>query len=253
MRCYLLEDGQSAIISRGHVLREDEPVEGKVAVVTGAAGGIGSAVSAAFAGAGAVVVGLDREQADLTQPDEVDAFFAGLERVDVLFNGAGISGRSLGDGPVDECTVEAWDAVLANNLTSVFLCSKHAIPLLRAAGGGAIVNLSSVLGLVAGDDDFATHAYQVSKAGILALTRAMAFHYGRDGIRVNAIAPGLIATPMSRRAQSDPGILARLPELHPLTGDFGRPEDVAGAALYLATAPFVTGTVLTVDGGWSAG
>ena len=225
-------------------------MEGKLAVVTGSAGGIGGAVATTFADAGADVVGLDREQADLTQPDEVTAFFAGLPRLDILFNGAGISGRSLGDGPVDECTVEGWNAVLATNLTSVFLCSKHAIPLLRVAGGGAIVNLSSVLGMMAGDDDFATHAYQVSKGGIITLTRAMAYHYGRDGIRVNAIAPGLIATPMSRRAQSDPGIVARLPELHPLTGDFGRPEDVAGAALYLATAPFVTGTVLTVDGGW---
>jgi NAD(P)-dependent dehydrogenase (short-subunit alcohol dehydrogenase family) len=79
----------------------------------------------------------------------------------------------------------------------------------------------------------------------------MAYHYGRDGIRVNAIAPGLIATPMSLRAQSDPGIVARLPELHPLTADFGRTEDVAGAALYLATAPFVTGALLRVDGGWA--
>ena len=229
----------------------DEGLSGKVAVVTGAAGGIGGAVAQAFAGAGAEVVGLDHEQADLTRPDEVEAFFTGLERLDVLFNGAGISGRSLGDGPVDECTVEGWNAVLANNLTSVFLCSKHAIPHLRAAGGGAIVNLSSAMALTAGDDDFATHAYQVSKAGILTLTRAMAFHYGRDGIRVNAVVPGLIATPMSVRAQSDPGIIARLPELHPLTGDFGQPEDVAGAALYLATAPFVTGAVLSVDGGWS--
>ena len=226
-------------------------MEGKVAVVTGAAGGIGSAVSDAFARAGAVVVGLDREQADVTQDSEVAWFFAGLERVDVLFNGAGISGRSFGDGPVDVCTEEGWDAVLDTNLKSVFLCSKHAIPLLRAAGGGAIVNLSSVLGMVPGDEDFATHAYAASKAGIIGLTRAMARHYGRDGIRVNAIAPGLIATPMSERAQADPRIRARLPELQPLTGDFGRPEDVAGAALYLATAPFVTGTVLTVDGGWT--
>jgi len=226
-------------------------LSGKVAVVTGSAGGIGGAVAAAFAGAGAEVVELDREQADLTRPDEIEAFFAGLERVDVLFNGAGISGRSLGDGPVDECTLEAWNSVLATNLTSVFLCSKHAIPLLRSAGGGAIVNLSSVMGTTPGDEDFTTHAYQVSKGGIITLTRAMAYHYGRDAIRVNAIAPGIIATPMSLRAQSDPGIVARLPELHPLTGDFGRPEDVAGAALYLASAPFVTGAVLTVDGGWS--
>ena len=220
-------------------------------MVTGSAGGIGGAVAAAFSDAGAEVVGLDRGEADLTRPDEVEAFFAGLDRLDVLFNGAGISGRALGDGPVDECTVDGWNAVLANNLTSVFLCSKHAIPFLRAAGGGAIVNLSSAMGITAGDDDFATHAYQVSKGGIVTLTRAMAYHYGRDGIRANAIAPGLIATPMSVRAQSDPGIVARLPELHPLTGDFGRPEDVAGAALYLATAPFVTGAVLTVDGGWT--
>jgi meso-butanediol dehydrogenase / (S,S)-butanediol dehydrogenase / diacetyl reductase len=226
-------------------------LSGKVAVVTGSAGGIGGAVAAAFAGAGADVVGLDREEADLTRPDEVEAFFARLERVDVLFNGAGISGRSLGDGPVDECTLEAWNVVLATNLTSVFLCSKHAIPLLRGAGGGAIVNLSSAMGTTPGDEDFTTHAYQVSKGGIITLTRAMAYHYGRDGIRVNAIAPGLIATPMSLRAQSDPGIVARLPELHPLTGDFGRPEDVANAALYLASAAFVTGVVVTVDGGWS--
>ena len=226
-------------------------LSGKVAVVTGSAGGIGGAVATAFADAGAEVIGLDREEADLTQPEEVESFFAGLERLDVLFNGAGISGRSLGDGPVDECTVEAWDAVIDTNLRSVFLCSKHAIPLLRAAGGGAIVNLSSAMGTTAGDEDFTTHAYQVSKGGIITLTRAMAYHYGRDGIRVNAIAPGLIATPMSLRAQSDPGIVARLPELHPLTGDFGRTKDVAGAALYLATAPFVTGALLTVDGGWA--
>ena len=222
-----------------------------MAVVTGSAGGIGGAVTSAFADEGAEVIGLDREQADLTSPGDVEAFFGGLERLDVLFNGAGISGRSLGDGPVDECTIKGWNAVLANNLTSVFLCSKHAIPLLRRAGGGAIVNLSSAMALTAGDDDFATHAYQVSKAGILTLTRAMAFHYGRDGIRVNAIAPGLIATPMSLRAQSDPAIVARLPELHPLTGDFGTPEDVADAALYLATAGFVTGAVLNVDAGWT--
>jgi meso-butanediol dehydrogenase/(S,S)-butanediol dehydrogenase/diacetyl reductase len=230
----------------------DGGLKGKVAVVTGSAGGIGGAVAAAFAGAGAEVVGLDREEADLTVADEVAAFFANLEHVDVLFNGAGISGRRFGDGPVDECTEEAWDIVLATNLKSMFLSSKHAVPLLRAAGGGAIVNLASIHGLVGGDTDFATHAYAASKAGIVGLTRAMAVHYARDGIRCNAIAPGLIRTPMSRRAQSDPGILARLPQLQPLTGDFGRPEDVAGAALYLTTAPFVTGTVLVVDGGWTA-
>jgi meso-butanediol dehydrogenase/(S,S)-butanediol dehydrogenase/diacetyl reductase len=223
-----------------------------VAVVTGAAGGIGSAVAAAFADAGFDVVGLDREQADLSHADEVGRAFAELDRIDALFNGAGISGRPLGDGPVESCTEEAWDAVLATNLKSVFLCCRAAIPKLRAAGGGAIVNLASVLALVGGDEDFATHAYATSKAGIVGLTRAMAVTYAPEGIRSNAIAPGLIATPMSARAQGDERIRARLPELQPLTGDFGRPEDVAQAAVYLATAPFVTGAVLTVDGGWTA-
>ena len=103
-----------------------------------------------------------------------------------------------------------------------------------------------------GDEDFATHAYAASKAGLIGLTRAMAVTYAREGIRCNVVAPGLIATPMSARAQGDPAIAARLPELQPLTGDFGRPEDVAAACVYLATAPFVTGAVLTVDGGWTA-
>jgi len=159
--------------------------------------------------------------------------------------------RRGGDGPVEACTEEAWDAVLETNLKSVFLCSKHAIPALRRAGGGAIVNLSSVTGLV-GSEDFATHAYSASKGGIVALTRAIAVAYAREGIRCNAICPGVIDTPMSERARSDPRIMERLIELQPLTGAPGRPEDVAGAALYLATAPFVTGAVLTVDGGCTA-
>jgi len=159
--------------------------------------------------------------------------------------------RARGDGPVETCTEEAWDGVLEANLRSMFLYCKHAVPLLRTAGGGAIVTVSSVLGLVGGDEDFATHAYAASKAGVVGLTRAMAATYAKDGIRCNVVCPGLIETPMSRRAQDDARIRARLPELQPLTGTFGRP-DVAAAAVYLATAPFVTGAVLTVDGGWTA-
>ena len=227
-------------------------LRGKVTIVTGAAGGIGGAVGRAFEQAGARVVGIDREQADLTRADDVARVFAEHQRLDILVNTAGISGRRLGDGPVDECTEGAWDAVLETNLKSVFLCCKHAIPKLRAAGGGAIVNVSSVLGLVGGDVDFATHAYAASKAGIIGLSRAIAVHYARDGIRCNVVAPGLVATPMSERAQRDESIRSRLAELQPLTADFGSPEDVAGAVLYLATAGFVTGAVLTVDGGWTA-
>ena len=213
----------------------------KTAVVTGSRGGIGSATVMALEDAGFAVHGVD-----------VDEAWPQLERLDALVCAHGISGRSLGDGPVDAATEEGWDAVLDANLRSVFLYAKRAIPLLRANGGGAIVTVSSALGLVGGDGDFATHAYAASKAGLIGLTRAMAVTYSREGIRCNVVAPGLIATPMSARAQQDPTITARLPELQPLTGDFGRPEDVAAACVYLATAPFVTGAVLTVDGGWTA-
>jgi meso-butanediol dehydrogenase / (S,S)-butanediol dehydrogenase / diacetyl reductase len=215
------------------------------AVVTGSAGGIGSATVTALDAAGFSVSGIDVE-------DNADEVFGALGRLDVLVCAHGISGRRLGDGPVETCPEEAWDAVLEANLRSVFLYCKRAIPLLRAAGGGAIVAVSSVLGLVGGDEDFATHAYAASKAGVIGLTRAMAVTYAKEGIRCNAVCPGLIETPMSRRAQENAGIRARLAELQPLTGDFGRPEDVAQAVLYLATAPFVTGAVLPVDGGWTA-
>jgi meso-butanediol dehydrogenase / (S,S)-butanediol dehydrogenase / diacetyl reductase len=212
-----------------------------VAVVTGSRGGIGSATAAAFEAASFDVHGVD-----------VGDEFPELERLDALVCTHGISGRSLGDGPVDACTEEAWDAVLDANLKSVFLYAKRALGPLRANGGGAIVALSSALGLVGGDADFATHAYSASKAGVVGLIRAMAVTYAPDRIRCSVVAPGLIATPMSQRAQDDPRIRARLAELQPLTGEFGTPADVAAACLYLATAPFITGAVLTVDGGWTA-
>jgi meso-butanediol dehydrogenase/(S,S)-butanediol dehydrogenase/diacetyl reductase len=215
------------------------------AVVTGSKGGIGSATVTAFEAAGFSVSGIDVD-------DDAATVFGSLGRVDALVCAHGMSGRGLGDGPVDACTVEAWDAVLEANLRSVFLYCKRAIPLLRAAGGGAIVTVSSVLGLVGGDEDFSTHAYATSKAGVIGLTRAMASTYAKEGIRCNVVCPGLIETPMSRRAQDDLRIRDRLSELQPLTGTFGRPEDVAEAVLYLATAPFVTGAVLTVDAGWTA-
>jgi NAD(P)-dependent dehydrogenase (short-subunit alcohol dehydrogenase family) len=241
-------------------------LDGRAAVVTGGAGGIGGAVALALAGAGAQVAVLDREPAggfpafacDLTVAGEVQAAMAsavdGLGRLDIVFNGAGISGRRFGDGPVDRCTEEGWDTVLAANLKSVFLVCREAVPSLRAAGGGSIINLASVLALVGGDDDFATHAYAASKGGIVSLTRAMAVTYAPERIRVNAICPGLVATPMSRRAQEDPAIRRRLPQLQPLAGDFLSPDDVAQAALFLAGdgARNVTGLALTVDAGWTA-
>jgi NAD(P)-dependent dehydrogenase (short-subunit alcohol dehydrogenase family) len=233
-----------------------------VALVTGAAGGIGRAVAAAFSAAGASVTGVDLAgadvEADLTRAADAErAVRAAVERhgsLDVVFNGAGISGRRLGDGPVHACTEEAWDAVLAANLKSIYLVCRFAVPELARAGGGSVVNVASVLGLVGGDADWATHAYAASKGGAIALTRAMAVSYAAQGIRANVICPAVIETPQTLRVQQDERLRARLAELQPLTGDLGRPEDVAAAALYLASprSRLVTGAVLPVDGGWTA-
>lgn len=242
-------------------------LQDRVAVITGAAGGIGAAAVRRFREEGARVVAVDREPtgadgvldvpADVTDSAQVAALFREVEarfgRLDALFNIVGASGRRLGDGPVDACTEEGWDWVLNVNLRSVFLCCKYAVPLLRRSGGGSIVNTGSVLGLV-GHELFDTHAYAASKGAVVALSRAMAAKYAADRIRVNVLCPGLIRTPMSRRAQEDPRILEALEELQPLTGGCGEPDDVAAAALYLAgdESRFVTGTILPLDGGWTA-
>jgi NAD(P)-dependent dehydrogenase (short-subunit alcohol dehydrogenase family) len=248
-------------------------LKGRVAVVTGAGGGIGGATVTRFASEGAWVVAVDLPgvsidpvveqaagpvvRADVTRAEDVDALFREVDatsgRLDILFNVVGISGRRFGDGPVHQCTEEGWDRVLDTNLRSVFLCCREAVRRMRACGGGSIINLGSVLGLV-GHDRFDTHAYAASKGAVVALTRAMAVRYAADHIRVNVICPGLIRTPMSRRAQEDPEIAADLEKLQPLTGDFGVPLDVAEAALFLASeeSRFVTGVVLPVDGGWTA-
>lgn len=251
---------------------------GKTAIVTGAASGIGRAVALRFLAEGARVVGFDLNSVglnethalsnsaeafvpvicDLTDPSQVEQSVSDamdhLHRLDIVFNGAGASGRRWGDGPVDACTIEGWQRTLDVNLTSIFLMCRATVPHLLAAGGGSIINLSSVLGMVGGDADFATHAYAAAKAGIIGLSRAMAVYYAPRRVRVNVIAPGLIATPMSRRAQESERIQQRLAHLQPLTGAMGAPEDVAAAAAYLASddAAFVTGVVLPIDGGWTA-
>lgn len=250
-------------------------LSGRVALVTGASGGIGGAVCAALEreGAGLATVshgfagpythpraeseGLLPIHADLTEAGAADRAVAlTLERygrLDILVNVAGISGRRLGDGPVHEATDEGWDAVMDTNAKTTFAVCRAALRPMLEAGGGTIVNMASVLAYAPGAEHFATHAYAASKGAIIALTKAMAAYYAPRGVRVNAVAPGLIATPMSRRAQEDPAVLEYVRTRQPLTGRLGTSEDVAEAILYLASdeARFLTGVVLEVAGGWS--
>jgi len=244
-------------------------LEDKVAIVTGGGSGIGLATAQLFAEEGARVIVFDINTSrvlplnisshlvDVTSASEVEAAIKDAiqtyGRLDVLVSVAGGSGRKWGDGPTDSCTLEGWDKTLSLNLDSVFYCCKYALQVMLTQGRGVIVNVSSVLGMVGGDNDFATHAYASSKGAVISLTRSIASYYAPHGIRANVICPGLIATPMSQRAQESEHIRARLTQLQPLTSDFGSPKDVAHAALYLASeeSSFVTGSVLTVDGGWT--
>jgi len=250
----------------------------KVALITGAANGIGLACAQAYLQAGArlALLDIDRQagekaaqaldgtheravfyQADVAQAGALDeavrATVARWGRIDILISNAGIGGRKLGDGPVHQCTPEAWERVLHVNLGGTFLACKAVLPQMLAQGGGSIITMASVLGLVGTQGLFDTHAYATSKAGIIGLTRTMAAHYARDGIRANAIAPGLIDTAMARRTKSDPALLEQVSRLQPL-GPLGSVADVAAAAVFLGSdeSRFITGLVLTVDGGWTA-
>lgn len=249
----------------------------KIAIITGAGSGIGAAIARAFSEQGAHLFLWDIDQpgveetrascanlqqtigvkVDVTDPLQVEKAVSEVisrhQHLDILVNVAGGSGRRWGDGPVDSCTLEGWQKTLDLNLNSLFYCCKFALQAMLPQRNGALVVISSVLGLVGGDEDFATHAYAASKGAAISLTRSIAAYYAPHGIRANVICPGLIATPMSQRAQQSQSIRTRLARLQPLTADFGQPEDVAGAAVFLASdaARFITGAVLTVDGGWT--
>ncbi len=241
---------------------------GKVAVVTGAAGGIGGAAVRRFAAEGARVVGLDRVaqppdgaestegqvrylQVDVTEDKQVAAAFAAVRgdhgRLDVLYTCAGIELLDA-DKPVDLLELDAWNQTLAVNLTGVYLCCKYAAQLMLEQGSGSIINCSSPNGLTG--RGWRYHAYSASKGGVQSLTKAMAVAYGPRGIRVNAIVPGTVQTPMTASLAADPSRIAELTERAALRR-LARPDDIAGVAVFLASdeSAYVTGSTYAVDGG----
>jgi NAD(P)-dependent dehydrogenase (short-subunit alcohol dehydrogenase family) len=205
----------------------------------------------------------DYQAADLTRPQEaagaVAACVARFGRIDALFNVAGISGRAYGDGPVHECTDEGWDITVATNLKSMFLMCRETIRhmLGRAAGTsgqrGVVLNMASVLAFAPEPGFFATHAYAASKGAVISLSKAMAAYYAPHKIRVNVIAPALVRTPMSQRAQQNPQVLEFMKTKQPLTEDLIEAAEIASAAIFLLSddARAITGDVLTIDAGWS--
>jgi NAD(P)-dependent dehydrogenase (short-subunit alcohol dehydrogenase family) len=196
-------------------------------------------------------------EGDLTRPETTDRAVAGCVArhggIHALFNCAGISGRRYGDGPVHACTEEGWDATMAANVKSMFLLSRAVLKQMLAQGdGGAILNMASVVALSPEPKHFATHAYAAGKGAIIAMTQAMAAFYAPHRIRVNAVAPGLVRTPMSVRAQQDAEILDFMEHKQPLAGGILDVAEVARAALFLLTdeSKMITGQVLAVDAGW---
>jgi NAD(P)-dependent dehydrogenase (short-subunit alcohol dehydrogenase family) len=252
---------------------QQQSFEGKVALVTGGAGGIGRVTALAFAQAGAAVVVADRDaaaaelvvkeitssggraaavQVDVTRNEDVKRMVAftveRFGRLDAAFNNAGIE---LEAQPTHECEEDTFDRVIGVNLKGVWLCMKHEITQMLAHGGGAIVNTASVAGLVGAP---MMPAYCGSKHGVIGLTKAAAAEYGRHKIRVNAVCPGVINTPMMERAfAADPRRQPRMERLH-LLKRVGQPEEIAEAVLFLCSdaASFVTGHPMAVDGGMVA-
>ena len=250
-------------------------LDGKVAIITGAASGIGRGTAMRFAGEGAAVVIADLnveggeaavrdcrehggravfQKADVSSEAEIKALVARavkeFGRLDIIYNNAGIGGAV---GPLEQISVEDWDRSIAVLLRSVFLGIKHSVPEMRKAGGGSIISTASVAGI----RGFAgLHPYCAAKAGVVNLTRSAAVEFAKDQIRVNCICPGGINTPILHRNQ--PGVKEAMEDWmakgQPIL-PAGHPEDIAGMALYLASddAQWVTGQAMIVDGGLTVG
>jgi NAD(P)-dependent dehydrogenase (short-subunit alcohol dehydrogenase family) len=235
-------------------------LEGRVCVITGAAGGIGAASAEAFAREGARVVGVDLAegapgelslQADVTDDTAVRQLYTRvreeLGRVDVLFNNAGISPTD--DGSVLDTSLEAWQRVQDVNLKSVFLCCKHGIPHLLDGRGGSVINTASfVAKLGAATSQI---SYTASKGGVLALSRELGVQFARQGVRVNALCPGPVDTPLLRELFAKDPVAAARRLVHVPMGRFARAEEIANAALFLASdeSSYVNASTFLVDGG----
>ena len=174
---------------------------------------------------------------------------------DGLFHVAGGSGRRYGDGPLHDITLEGWNYTVNLNMTSLMLSNQAAVRAFREqGGGGTILNMGSVLGSSPSPAHFATHAYAAVKSAVIGFTKSVASYYTSDNIRVNALAPALVETPMAQRASQDDTIMAFTKTKQPLDGGrIGHPTDTDGAAVYFMSdySAFTTGQILTVDGGWS--
>jgi len=246
-------------------------LDGKVAVITGAAGGIGREAAVLFSEEGASVCVADvsaeageeaaaacREaffqQVDVTDPASVDAMYAAaVERyggVDVLYNNAGI--MPADDASVLDTAPDAWERVLDVNAKGVFLCCQHGLPRLLERGGGSVINVASFVALVGAATS--QIAYTASKGAVLSLTRELAVEFARQGVRVNALCPGPVETPLLMRLfEDDPAAYERR-RVHLPMGRLAKPREVVNAALFLASdeSSYVNGSTFLVDGGLTA-
>ena len=220
----------------------------KIAIVTGGAKGIGAATVTAFERAGATVHVLDVAQGvDVTDEAAVKKAYERIGAFDILVNNAGTAVRRT----ALSVTRDEWDQVIELNLTALFLCSRLAHPYMRRRGGGAIVNLASIMGLSGGI--FPNAAYQASKGGVVNLTRALALEWAQDRIRVNAVAPTYVNTDLTVNIFNNPDVMEKV-EAHTPLGVLPEVGDVAAAILFLASpaARCITGVTLPVDSGYLA-
>lgn len=243
----------------------------QVWLITGSTGiGAATARLAAVYGARVFICGLDEREnsrlaaecggayhtGDLSISAEAETAVARciteLGPIDALFNVAGGSGRAFGDGPLHLISEQGWERTFDINLKTMFLMSRTVLRRMLVRERGAILNMATVTAYSPEPAHFATHAYAAAKGAAISMTRAMAAYYAPYGIRVNAIAPGLVRTPMSLRAQTDPHILEFMKRKQPLAGTLLDPDDIARAAVFLLGpgSKMITGQVLGVDGGW---